>query len=49
MFNRWKERRKIARRLRTCPIRKVRRCEYPNPTVMRKLPGKLLAGKGLGH
>ena len=42
MFDRWKEQRKIARRLRTCPIRKVRRCEYPNPTVMRKLPGKFL-------
>ena len=44
MFDRWKEQRKIARRLRTCPIRKVRRCEYPNPTVMRKLPGKFLRG-----
>ena len=42
MFDRWKEQRKIARRLRTCPIRMVRRCEYPNPTVMRKLPGKFL-------
>lgn len=44
MFDRWKERRKIARMLRTCPIRKVRRCEHPNPTVMRKLPGKFLRG-----
>lgn len=44
MFDRLKERRKIARMLRTCPIRKVRRCEYPNPTVMRKLPGKFLRG-----
>lgn len=44
MFDRWKAQRKIARRLRTCPIRKVRRCEYPNPTVMRKLPGKFLRG-----
>lgn len=44
MFDRWKEQRKIARRLRTCPIRKVRRCEYPNPTVMWKLPGKFLRG-----
>ena len=44
MFDRWKERRKIARRLRTCPIRKARRCEYHNPTVMRKLPGKFLRG-----
>lgn len=44
MFDRWKEQRKIARRLRTCPIRKVRRCEYHKPTVMRKLPGKFLRG-----
>ena len=44
MFDRWKQRRNIARRLRTCPIRKVRRCEYHNPTVMRKLPGKFLRG-----
>ena len=42
MFDRWKEQRKIARRLRTCPIRKVRRSQYHNPTVMRVLPGRWL-------
>lgn len=38
-----KERRRIARMLRGYPIPKVRREDYHNPTVMRKLPGRWLS------
>ncbi|HNW87806.1 MAG TPA: hypothetical protein PKJ47_12820 [Candidatus Limiplasma sp.] len=40
MISLWRERRRIARMLRTCPIYKVPRAQYHNPTVMRGLPGR---------
>lgn len=42
MLSLWRERRRIARMLRFCPIRKARRSQYHNPTVMRVLPGRWL-------